>query len=375
MGTRRTIETLARRGRGHGLEVVTDLWSLKDAWERLAKTNPTPMQSFAWAAATEAVYGSIEPFVGIAVGGAQDPVALAPLRRVPGRPTELALKAHDEPGDLLAEDGESLAALCRGMARLRVPLKLFQVFSSSATIPHLTQAFTRRGLVLERGGSCPVVTLDASWREPERRFNSGRRSDLRRARRKAEAEGAVSFELIAPEPNETTRLMDEAIRVEGANWKGKEGTALASRPRYAAFFREWAIRAAIDGTLRLAFLRLDGVAVAVQICAELDDRLWLMKIGYDDAFARCSPGNLLMLEVVRWAANRDLAAVEFLGGAESWTELWSTDVRPYTTLAAYPMAVRSLPVVAKDAVTVARSLRVSDGVRPQLRRRTAPALA
>jgi hypothetical protein len=34
--------------------------------------------------------------------------------------------------------------------------------------------------------SCPYIALDDSWVEPESHLNAGRRSDLRRARRKAE---------------------------------------------------------------------------------------------------------------------------------------------------------------------------------------------
>jgi CelD/BcsL family acetyltransferase involved in cellulose biosynthesis len=359
----RTAQVLRRRQAHHRLDVVTDLWQLESAWQQLSALNPTPIQSFAWAAATEQVYGGRQPFIGLTVAGSDGPVAIAPLRRPPGRLTELTLSGHDEPIDLLYQDEPALATLCDGLVRLGMPLKLFQLLSSSPTVTQLTRAFARRGLVLERGGNCPVVTLDESWQEPERRFNSGRRSDLRRARRRAEAEGPVTFEMLAPAPDHLETLMDEAIRVEAANWKGKAGTAIACRPRYTAFFRTWARYSAADGTLRLAFLRVAGTAVAVQICAEQDHRLWLLKIGYDDAFARCSPGNLLMLEVVRWAAARDLHAVEFLGGSEPWTTLWATGTRPYTTLAAYPPRPMSLPRAAQDAITVARKLRVSRKLR------------
>jgi CelD/BcsL family acetyltransferase involved in cellulose biosynthesis len=347
---------LQRRVERAGLHLATDLSGLEAAWNRLAALNLTPMQSFNWAASTETTYGQQQPFVGLLVGDPDAPVAIAPFRRQATWPTELMLFAHNEPTDLLYEDEAALTVLCEGLVRLRVPLKLFPVFADRPSVARFGKAMSGRGLLVRRTGSAPVVRLDETWTEPERRFNAGRRSDLRRARRRADALGAVRCDVLAPAPDDVDPLLDEVIRVEGAGWKVRAGTALLARPQFAQFLRHWARTAAADGALRLAFLRLDEVAVAVQVCAVTDQRLWLLKMGYDEAFGRCSPGNLLMLEVVRWAARSGLSSVEFLGGREPWTDLWATGSREYCSMAAFPIGSASLPVLARDVLREARTV-------------------
>jgi hypothetical protein len=308
------------------------------------------MQTFAWTAASEAVDGQRYPLVNFVLGGRDNPRAIAALRCVSRRPTELVLTAHGEPLDFLYEDKSALATLCDNLAAFRVPLKLMRVFSLSPTVDRLSQAYAGNGLLVRRAGSCPAIKLDGSWLEPEKRFSSGRRSDIRRARRRADSLGSVTFDLLTPRPGEVSGLLDAAFTIEAAGWKGRAETALVADPRQGEFFRKWAPLAAKNSSLRMAFMRVNGRPVAMQIAAEQNNRLWLLKIGYDEQAAHCSPGNLLMLEVVKSAAERGLAYVEFLGGSEPWTDLWATEQRPCTRISAFPFTPASVLTLVKDAV-------------------------
>ena len=62
----------------------------------------------------------------------------------------------------------------------------------------------------------------------------------------------------------------------------------------------------------MAFMRIDCRAVAMQLAALVGRRLWLLTIGYSEDVVRCSPGNLLMLEVVHDAAEQGIASIESL---------------------------------------------------------------
>ena len=80
---------------------------------------------------------------------------------------------------------------------------------------------------------------------------------------------------------------------------------------------------------------------------------WLLKIGHDSEYERCSPGTLLMLETVRYAAKRGLSSYEFLGTVEPWTRMWTQTVRPYVSLLFYPTTARGGLALALDAAGVA----------------------
>jgi CelD/BcsL family acetyltransferase involved in cellulose biosynthesis len=112
------------------------------------------------------------------------------------------------------------------------------------------------------------------------------------------------------------------------------------------------------GKLRIAFLRVGGVAIAMQLFVEHASRLWIYKIGYDEQWAEHSPGVQLMWDVVRHACEARLAGVEMLGTAEEWLTIWTREVREYRTLIFYPFNLRGVGAVAADAAdAIARRLR------------------
>ena len=344
------------RFRSNDVHVVFGADVPEKGWRDLAARNDTPMQAHAWTAATAAL--DPEASVNVVLGDPHRPDGIMPLTRTGTRPTRLELTAGGEPIDALYRDEAALTALCDGVAALRLPVRLRRLLASSPTARELTRAYARRGLVVHRQTNpYPATELDDSWREPERKFNSGRRSDIRRAQRRAQALGEVAFALQTPDPDDVDALLDEAVAVEAAGWKGRAGTSMATDDAEREFFRHWAPLAARDGALRIAFMRIDGRPVAMQLAAETGGRLWLFKIGYDESVSRCSPGNLLMLEVVRDAAERGLESVEFLGRREGWTQLWSTVERPCIGVAAYPVALASVPALAADALARYRARR------------------
>ena len=84
---------------------------------------------------------------------------------------------------------------------------------------------------------------------------------------------------------------------------------------------------------------------AVQIGIEFDRRLWVLKIGYDEAYARCSPGIQLSHEMIRHAVERGLDSYEFLGAEEPWQSAWPGNRREYVTLILLPWSTRGVWVL------------------------------
>jgi len=197
--------------------------------------------------------------------------------------------------------------------------------------------------------SCPFILLDPSWREPESHLNSGRRSDLRRARRKAEQLGTVDSRVLTPRPSELASLLDEAFAVEASGWKGAASSALCCDPRRASFFRRYAAAAARFGMLRILFLRIGGDLAAMQIAVETRRKLWLLKVGYREQLAKCSPGMLLMRDSIAYAADAGLEGFEFLGRAEAWTDVWTDQLREHVSLRVYPWRLGGLMALTTDA--------------------------
>jgi hypothetical protein len=218
----------------------------------------------------------------------------------------------------------------------------------------LRRELGRRGAVAVRQQpGYPWIPLDASWQEPEKHLNSGRRSDLRRARRKAEKLGEVTTEITCPQPDELDALLDEAFAVEARSWKGLAGTALARDSARAIFYRRHAHAVCRQGSLRMCFLRIDGRAVATQVAVLTGGAegggFWLLKIGYDAEFSGCSPGVLLLRDSIAYAARAGCGAFEFLGQSEPWIAMWTDRERTCVSLRAYPYNLRGVAALGADA--------------------------
>jgi CelD/BcsL family acetyltransferase involved in cellulose biosynthesis len=192
------------------------------------------------------------------------------------------------------------------------------------------------------------LPLEGDWEQFEARLSSQRRAGLRRAERRCGDLGAVAPRLLAPQPWEVDALLKCFIEVEAAGWKGRSRTALAHHPRLRSFFERYAHAAAARGRLRVGFLEIDGRRIAAQLGVEFARRYWTLKVGYDERWARCSPGLLLMHAVIRDGFARGLKAIEFLGRFEPWIGTWTHRLHPCVTARLYPLSWRGLWGMNRD---------------------------
>jgi hypothetical protein len=266
-----------------------------------------------------------------------------------------AAETH-EPCDLTWNDEAHLAQLAQELANQRLAVSLPRVPIDSPSIDALRRASAKRGIVIVRNATgTPYIDIDSTWADPQLKFNAGRRSDFRRAERHAEKLGGLTFEVhesLADE--ELDRLLDEAYAVEACSWKGEGGSALTMHRKLGLFFRNFAHAANRAGILRLALMRVGTIAVGMQIAVEWRQSFWLLKIGYDAEFNRCSPGNLLMLHTIGYAARRGLSSYEFLGSPAPWTAHWTSTLRPYANVRMYPFSILGQLALLKDSVTFAK---------------------
>jgi CelD/BcsL family acetyltransferase involved in cellulose biosynthesis len=329
-------------------------------WTDLAAASGSPMQSLAWAEACAAAFGGYE-LRPVAVGAPQRPLAIAPFvvaRKGLPRLELAGVNELYEPTDFLYQDTSALCTLAEAVASLRMPVVLKRLPADSPTCTVLRAALGRGAVVISRSvPGAPFIELDQSWHDPEQRLSSRRRADLRRARRRAGELGHVTFEMSSPPPGRVLPLLEEAFRVEAACWKGDGGTALLHDRRRGEFFHRYATAAASLGILRVTFLRIDGRPAATQIAVESGGRYWLLKIGYDASYSRCSPGTLLIAETIRHAARHGLRSYEFLGRVEPWTTVWTERARECVAFAAYPLGVRSAAAFLSDGARFARKRR------------------
>lgn len=322
------------------VEHLDGLISLAGEWNELEYGFDTPLLSHAWFSACAKAFCPPQKLKMIIhrSGGELDAIApIAASGKANARLEVLGSSIVGEPSGFLYKDSKALEEVFQAVLRLGLPLfiKGLNIASPEAEILE-REIGAGRLQALVREERIPWVRVRGKWNDFEKSISSSRRSSFRRLQRLAEAKGEVRFEAAVPDLDNVDKYLDEAFAVEVSSWKGRKGTAMQSDRKLGEFFREYSREIVKSGRLRLFFLRVNGVAVAMGLTALHSNRLWVFKVGYDEAWSWCSPGILLMHQMVRHCFDTGLQGCEFLGADESWLHIWANESHSVATYRVYP---------------------------------------
>lgn len=142
-------------------------------------------------------------------------------------------------------------------------------------------------------------------------LNLKKRKEFRRLGRRLAERGHVSVECFECGAD-VEPWIEQFLQLESLGWKGRAGTALASKARDALFFREMIAAAASRGRLMLLRLCLDGKPLAMKCNLLSGAGAFAFKIAYDEDYAKYSPGVLLELEHIRRLSDRHNTATQWI---------------------------------------------------------------
>jgi CelD/BcsL family acetyltransferase involved in cellulose biosynthesis len=174
----------------------------------------------------------------------------------------------------------------------------------------------------------PWISLQGGYEALQGRLEAHFRQNLRRRRRKLEAKGKVELQRVNGGRG-LEALLQEGLELERAGWKGERGTAIADDPVARGFYTELARRSALRGELSLHFLRLDGRPISFQYGLESGKTYYIPKVAFDEEHGDCSPGQLLVEEVLRELCARGFERFDFLGPSMPWKQDWSREQRAH----------------------------------------------
>jgi len=282
----------------------------------------------------------------------KEQLAIAPLYRRGGifsAYDQLGVVELGEPGNMLSSE-RLLRQLTDALASNRITLALSRVPKESPLIRAIQDSYAGSGLAIvrERTG-CPYISLVDDTAGVDEILSSSLKRDLKRARKCAESEGIVSLKVHVPRnEKELAPIWEQALDIEASGWKGESGTALREAGTIRSFYEQYALLACENGELRICFLCLDDKPIAMQIAVMSHNRFWLLKIGYDASYAKCSPGMLLMYETLQYAKNEGMRSYEFLGYANDWTRRWTKTERGNVAIQTYPYTFKGMVRLGMD---------------------------
>jgi CelD/BcsL family acetyltransferase involved in cellulose biosynthesis len=336
------------------IEVITnvmELANLETEWNLLAARFATPLVRHEWFATCADTYADRYRIAVFILRQGSKIQAIAPLtftRRAAVSTLQMIGHPLSEPTSLLYADENSLRLLLEGILSRRYPIFLNRHSATSCEEKLLRQFPLKR--VYHRSwqaGHSAWVPTRQDWASFEAALSSSSRNYIKRRAKQAKQAGGLDLDVVTPTEQTLATHLQTFLRIEASGWKGREGTAIILNPEMKQFITMYSEAAARRGMLRLFFLKIGGERVAGRLAIEYANRLWELKIGYDEAWRKYSPGILLTHETLRYACERNLEGLEFLGHHAPWQEMWPTRMHHYHRSCLYPInSVRSyVPLV------------------------------
>jgi CelD/BcsL family acetyltransferase involved in cellulose biosynthesis len=238
----------------------------------------------------------------------------------------------------VVEDREAAAELARGvLANARRRADLWFLDRDAPGMPECAAAAEDAGFgaIVRTIARSPYVPLDGSFEQYMAGLDRKFRKEIGRLWRRLEDRGEVRVD-YDDGSERLDDLLSDGFRLEGSGWKAEAGSAIASDPSRESFYREVSRWAAERGWLRLAFLRVDGRAIAFDLCLEANGVFWALKGGFDVTERKLGPGVLLTHHQIERSFERGFSSYELLGQFDDYKASWTPLARDRVRFQAFP---------------------------------------
>lgn len=246
-----------------------------------------------------------------------------------------ATNSHTPQFDLVGAGNLSAADVHRMMSELRVSVLIFPFVSLQSKLAKALASPTRQfGTFRDDCETAFVIDCTGSWEAYVESRGKSRAAEWRAKERRALRAGD-RFQVLSSW-DDVARVWEDVLRVEASGWKGRKGTAIRQAPDARSFYAGVCRDLAIGEKLRL-FLHWRGDRIiAFHLCTLHAGRLTSLKSGYDEEFAKDSPGQIVRWWMVKWAfENPEVRILDFLGPVTETKRQWATAVEELFTLYAF----------------------------------------
>ena len=182
---------------------------------------------------------------------------------------------------------------------------------------------------------CPYIDLSAqSWDSYLGSLGASHRANVRRRLRALSAAYEMRFSEV-DSPERRRHALEALFDFHDQRWSGGGSTAFSTTPLRA--FHHDLTRTALEcGWLRMYSLTLDSHLAGAMYGFARDGRFYFYQHGTDPAYARYSPGLVLMALTIRASIADGLREFDMLYGHEAYKTLWARQQRPLGRLMLFP---------------------------------------
>lgn len=219
----------------------------------------------------------------------------------------------------------------------RISLRGFPDWSGSAlTLETEAKRLGWRLFSADREGS-PYLKIDGDWEAYFKRRSKNLRNDTRRRRNRLADFGNPHIKLLNS-PKEIVSVLDKVIKIGIQNPLKRH---LFIHPAVRPFLVEMLTLFHDKDWLRFWIMESDGELMSYIMGFFYNKTFYYWNLGYDPQFISCSPGRLLLIDVLKNCFNEKILEFDFMRGEEKYKQNWATGVRHNVKLEIYHSHWRS----------------------------------
>lgn len=206
-------------------------------------------------------------------------------------------------------------------------IKIYSLADDEKLIKIFTSIIGKYYKIIENVTNTLVIDCQREFEEYVKNDMDGKElREMKRKCRRLDEKGTITL-LEMREPQEIEKGLPYFYEIEDSGWKGTGGTSL-KRSYYGEFYQKMASHLAKEDKFRLYFLQINDEYIA-GIYAIIDrDILYLIKIGYTDAFSKYSPSNVLFYRVFeKLFSEKKIKKIDFHAPYQPFEKIFGTQTR------------------------------------------------
>ncbi|WP_457550979.1 GNAT family N-acetyltransferase [Desulfobacula sp.] len=181
-------------------------------------------------------------------------------------------------------------------------------------------------IVQKLSGGENYIQLPADYKKYHTRLSSGFKRQLKRRTGKLDKLTDVRF-LCREDKRSSVENMKRFEDAEDHGWKGEKKSSIKAVAANSRFLAIAAERFQNYGWMEWNFLEIGEKTIAAQYGIRINRTLYLIKIGYDEEYAFCTPGNLLFNKVIKNACEKgDVDEINCVADC-AWHKNWGMTKR------------------------------------------------
>lgn len=215
--------------------------------------------------------------------------------------------------------------LIQSLERFRVPWSalVWSGFPTSSGAWQIADSMRSRAFVDEYSPS-NVFDTTLEYEALCSQYSTNLRASLKKARRRLEENGAWRVVFASNGDKFSQEYFQEFLRLEASGWKGRAGTesAIKLNDKICGFYKALLSEQVQSFACEITLLECNGTAIAAQFSVFDGKCKHLLKIGYDETYAKFSPGQVLLDNVLRDACcNSRIERVSLVTNMP-WHQTW-----------------------------------------------------